>query len=175
ASSLGYDISYLKMQPKNIGNYDLFVGSYYFDTRRFLSKKIVINKINLGLLRNDLGQFYGNHIYIEKFKAKPKSNKGKKLIIKNDLFYDISVEGEYFLINGGIVSHNSGGYVPYSTAKGAPLGKFAPGTPQPSTGAFRVGNWQPGQGKYFMKPKKPIEGINYIEINAIKLTMQIER
>ena len=55
---------------------------------------------------------------------------------------------------------DAGGYVPYSTAKGAPLGTFEGSRPTPG-GAGQ--NWErSGDKGYFMKPKKAMEGIDYI-------------
>lgn len=55
---------------------------------------------------------------------------------------------------------NNGGYVPYSTRKGAPLGSFE-GYPPDGVGGNQ--NWERSGNKgFFMKPKNPIEGIDYI-------------
>ena len=54
---------------------------------------------------------------------------------------------------------DQGGYVPYSTAKGAPLGSFEGDAPAGSGNQ----NWEKSGDKgFFMKPKNPIEGINYV-------------
>lgn len=56
---------------------------------------------------------------------------------------------------------DKGGYVPYSTVKGAPLGSFE--GDKPSGSASPVQNWErSGDKGFFMKPKKAIEGIDYI-------------
>jgi len=53
-----------------------------------------------------------------------------------------------------------GGYVPYSTAKGAPLGSFYGDPPIPGGSGQ---NWErSGEKGFFMKPSKAIEGIDYI-------------
>ena len=55
---------------------------------------------------------------------------------------------------------DQGGYVPYSTAKGAPLGSFY-GEP-PITGGSGA-NWERSGNKgFFMRPSKAIEGIDFI-------------
>jgi hypothetical protein len=55
-----------------------------------------------------------------------------------------------------------GGYVPYSTAKGAPLGSFEGDAPSSSVVSGNQ-NWERSGNKgFFMKPKSPIEGIDYI-------------
>jgi hypothetical protein len=55
---------------------------------------------------------------------------------------------------------DAGGYVPYSTVKGAPLGSFYG---NPPTAGGNGDNWERSGNKgFFMKPKKPIEGIDYI-------------
>lgn len=57
---------------------------------------------------------------------------------------------------------NDGGYVPYSTAKGAPLGSFEGDRPDPNIVSGNQ-NWERSGNKgFFMKPKTPIEGIDYI-------------
>jgi hypothetical protein len=57
---------------------------------------------------------------------------------------------------------NDGGYGPYSTAKGAPLGSFEGSKPDSNVVSGNQ-NWERSGNKgYFMKPKKAIEGINYI-------------
>ncbi len=58
---------------------------------------------------------------------------------------------------------NDGGYVPYSTRKGAPLGSFEGDRPDSAVVSGNQ-NWErSGEKGYFMKPKKPIEGIGYIQ------------
>ena len=55
-----------------------------------------------------------------------------------------------------------GGYVPYSTRKGAPLGSFEGDAPNSSVVSGNQ-NWErSGEKGFFMKPKSPIEGIDYI-------------
>ena len=55
---------------------------------------------------------------------------------------------------------DAGGYIPYSTVKGAPLGSFYGNPPVPGGSGE---NWErSGDKGYFMKPKKPIEGLDYI-------------
>jgi len=67
---------------------------------------------------------------------------------------------------------NEGGYVPYSTVGGAPLGSFY--GDRPVVGGSGQ-NWErSGEKGFFMKPKKPIEGIHYIEIAGKELTQKIE-
>lgn len=55
-----------------------------------------------------------------------------------------------------------GGYVPYSNTAGAPLGSFEGDRPQ--TGIVSGNqNWErSGEKGFFMKPKSPIVGIDYI-------------
>lgn len=56
---------------------------------------------------------------------------------------------------------NDGGYIPYSTVKGAPLGSFYGDRPEPGRSDQ---NWERSGNKgFFMKPKKAIEGITYID------------
>jgi hypothetical protein len=53
-----------------------------------------------------------------------------------------------------------GGYVPYSTRKGAPLGSFE--GDKPIAGGSGQ-NWErSGEKGFFMKPSKAIEGIDYV-------------
>jgi hypothetical protein len=57
---------------------------------------------------------------------------------------------------------DKGGYIPYSTVGGAPLGSFEGDAPNSSVVS---GNqiWERSAKKgFFMKPKSPIEGIDYI-------------
>lgn len=57
---------------------------------------------------------------------------------------------------------NDGGYIPYSTVRGAPLGSFEGDVPDSSIVDGNQ-NWErSGNRGYFMKPKSPIEGIDYI-------------
>lgn len=57
---------------------------------------------------------------------------------------------------------DKGGYVPYSTAKGAPLGSFEGSAPDGNVVSGNQ-NWErSGDKGFFMKPKSPIEGIDYI-------------
>jgi hypothetical protein len=57
---------------------------------------------------------------------------------------------------------NDGGYVPYSTVRGAPLGSFEGDKPTSNIVSGNQ-NWERSGNKgYFMKPKQAIEGINYI-------------
>jgi hypothetical protein len=67
---------------------------------------------------------------------------------------------------------NDGGYVPYSTAKGAPLGSFYGDAPVPDgTGQ----NWERmGNVGFFMKPKKAIEGIDYINKAILNLDRELK-
>ena len=67
-----------------------------------------------------------------------------------------------------------GGYIPYSTAKGAPLGSFVPGQDRPEKGGTGQ-NWErSGYKGFFMKPNKAIEGIDYIGIAGRFLRQSIE-
>jgi len=69
---------------------------------------------------------------------------------------------------------NEGGYVPYSTAKAAPLGSFEGDRPDSSVVSGNQ-NWERSGNKgYFMKPKTPIEGIHYIDIATKELIQNIE-
>jgi hypothetical protein len=56
---------------------------------------------------------------------------------------------------------DAGGYVPYSTVKGAPLGSFEGSAPD-STLVSGNQNWERSGKGFFMKPKSPIEGIDYV-------------
>jgi hypothetical protein len=56
---------------------------------------------------------------------------------------------------------NDGGYIP-NNGNFVPLGSFAPGEPRPSPGHFREGQWLVGDGKYTFRPKRAIEGIDYV-------------
>jgi hypothetical protein len=57
---------------------------------------------------------------------------------------------------------DAGGYVPYSTRKGAPLGSFEGDAPDSRVVSGNQ-NWErSGDKGFFMKPKNPIEGIDYI-------------
>jgi hypothetical protein len=60
---------------------------------------------------------------------------------------------------------DAGGYIPYSSRKGAPLGSFEGDRPEATV--VNLGqNWErssDGKSGFFMKPKNPITGIGYIE------------
>lgn len=70
---------------------------------------------------------------------------------------------------------NDGGYVPYSTVKGAPLGSFEGEAPSkefymlPGNAAWE----RSGSKGFFMKPQTPIEGIDYIGIAERELRDKI--
>lgn len=69
---------------------------------------------------------------------------------------------------------DQGGYIPYSTVKGAPLGSFE-GFPPDQLGGNQ--NWERSGNKgFFIKPKKPIEPVGYIASalrNIDKLLKQV--
>jgi hypothetical protein len=57
---------------------------------------------------------------------------------------------------------NSGGFVP-NRGNLVPVGGFAPGESKPNAANFREGQWNVGGGNSTFKPKKPIEGIHYVD------------
>jgi hypothetical protein len=57
---------------------------------------------------------------------------------------------------------NSGGFIP-NRGNFVPLGAFAPGEPKPNSANFREGQWNVGGGKFSFRPKRPIEGIHYVD------------
>jgi hypothetical protein len=64
-----------------------------------------------------------------------------------------------------------GGYIP-NNGNFVPLGSFIPGEPKPNAGNFREGNWEVG-GKFTFKPKRAIEGINYIGKAILNLDKEL--
>ena len=69
---------------------------------------------------------------------------------------DLKAKAPYFEVL------NDGGYVPYSTVGGAPLGSFDGDRPEVGGSGQ---NWERSGNKgFFMKPNKAIEGISYIDI-----------
>ena len=67
---------------------------------------------------------------------------------------------------------NDGGYVPYSTVGSAPLGSFYGDRPEKGGSGQ---NWErSGEKGFYMKPKKAIEGISYIDLSVRNLTAQLE-
>jgi len=67
---------------------------------------------------------------------------------------------------------NDGGYIPYSSVGGAPLGSFYGDRPEVGGNGQ---NWErSGEKGFFMKPKKAIEAIGYIDSGAKYLTMSLE-
>lgn len=57
---------------------------------------------------------------------------------------------------------DKGGYIPYSTVGGAPLGSFEGDAPNSSVVSGNQIWERSGEKGFFMKPKSPIEGIDYI-------------
>lgn len=179
ASSLGYDISDLKNQKRIYehcySKYPLLTASYRVISRyHHLSDKFNffnVKKINKDIKkRNKLGQFIFESYIVPQFKSRIKSIKKLEKIIDNDTYYDLCVDGELFLINGGIVSHNCWiNYGRAGTGRTVPpsdIGSFT-GLAIPTKGA-KGGSWQHGKhglggNVYKMVPTKPISAHNYIE------------
>jgi len=179
ASSLGYDISYLESQKPSIGSFnhlhELFNGMYYFFTRshsRFgFMKKLNITHVYKEPIKDKSGRFISNKQNIIPFICLRKTVGEKRIIISKKRFFDLSVIGELFLINGGIVSHNCwinfGRALSGRTSPPADMGSFT-GTPIPNAGSFRTGIWQHlkhhlGGKMYYMAPNKDIQPHNFIE------------
>jgi len=79
---------------------------------------------------------------------------------------DLKAKAPYFEVI------NDGGYIPYSTAGGAPLGSFYGDRPEVGGSGQ---NWErSGEKGFFMKPKKAIEGIGYIDSGVKYLTKSLE-
>ena len=58
---------------------------------------------------------------------------------------------------------NDGGYIPYSTRKAAPPGSFEGDRPSKEFYLMQgIQNWELGGEGYYMKPRSPIEGIDYV-------------
>ena len=178
ASSLGYDISYYKsISPKSyiINGHKgmskiLYGGSYYYKTRTTnsrWSKCLSVNKENVKNQRSydKLGRFVSSGFYkTKKFEFKSKSIKSIKHKPQNQIFYDLSVENELFLIEGGIVSHNSFNWgSAHMVGKQLPVGGFNPGNSRPSQSDFRTGRWEKGKANYAPIVTKPIPATNFLE------------
>lgn len=187
ASSLGYDISHIKVQKQSEGKikakFPLFGATYYYTSRFHYRDRIFkflnVEKINLPITkRNERG-----HIVLESYKVIPFHARPKKLnnvefsTDKLD-YYDLCVEDKMFLINGGLVSHNSwidkgvagtGRRVPPGTNENPRIrGSFTPGQTKPDGGNFRGGRFQRGGG-FAMNPTKPIEPHNFIAKTIMQL------
>jgi hypothetical protein len=92
---------------------------------------------------------------------------GKELLIGIGRISQLTANAPYWEVL------NDGGYVPYSTRKGAPLGSFE-GYPPEKAGGKQ--NWErSGQKGFFMKPKTPIEGIDYIGAGIRKLDQELNK
>jgi hypothetical protein len=67
-----------------------------------------------------------------------------------------------------------GGYIPYSTVKGAPLGSFEGDRPDGNVVSGNQ-NWERSGNKgYFMKPKSAIEGLDYIGRSLRNLDLELK-
>lgn len=185
ASSLGHDISELKNQkincsPKSFKSvFNIFSGSYYYLSRTHHNERgfkfTNVREINKDReKRNEKGQWVYEKYEVPEFNVRPKMIKNVIKIEDNPRFFDINVEGNLFIINKGIVSHNSNYGVAQSGRKVPPPSKgfFSPGNPKPSAGGGSSRWNQSSDGPFLIRPTKPITPKNYIqatvnEINSI--------
>ena len=183
ASSLGYDISYLQNQKPSGGfaiksRFPLFCGSYYYISRfHYLNEVFEFIKINIinkdREKRDSKGRWIFEKYIVPEFNARAKRIDSFYEEENNLKYYDLSVDGELFLINNGIVTHNcnygiaqSGRTVPPQT-----LGRFEGVPERPSSSAIKNQKWIPSSDEptYLMLPTKPIEAKNYIEHTVAKI------
>ena len=139
---------------------------FYFEMQE---KLLELSYNTLGIMREiiaenkkrpSLGQNLEETIEVEVLK----SAGGLEIGIGN--IADLRAKAPYFEVL------NDGGYVPYSTASAAPLGSFEGDRPEKGMSGQ---NWErSGEKGFFMKPKKAIEGINYIDLGANYLRTNLE-
>ena len=110
SSSLGYEYS---IYEERIAN-KVYYGLRVFKAGKYKSRGRRLNRINRISFGRGSNQY--NTKTIEEFEAYFVRSK-TELINTNTDFYDLEVEGELFLINGGIVTHNSAVREPYKTGK----------------------------------------------------------
>lgn len=172
ASTLGYDISYLNNQKHSKTGYkskeEILCGSYHYLSRSHFNenkfKFTNIKTVNKDReKRNNKGQWIFEKYDVEPFKARAKKINKITKINNQQRFFDINVDGELFLINNGIVSHNCNYGIAQSGRTTPPpsTGQFTPGNPAPVAGASGARWGQPGS--FFIRPTKPIEAKHYIE------------
>jgi len=77
------------------------------------------------------------------------------------------------VLDSGFLNNSNSSYIPYMSKNGAPLGSF--NGQRPVAGGSGKDNWErSGVKGFFMKPKKPIEGIHYILIASESLTRKLD-
>ncbi len=171
-SSLGYDCSIWKdlwQESKKAfkSNYFTIGGNILNHCRKYnviKNKCTKIGKDRKSLERDKLGRIK-KQIYKEvDFNYYPKSITNIQKVKKKVTFIDLQVEGELFLINGGIVSHNCD--------KGS-LGIGANWNHTLPKGRWVGGRWVKDDNGYFAKPKTPIPAMNYISSTLAQMEIAI--
>ena len=172
-ASLGYDISLLQNQKSSLksfkSNYPIYSAYIYSYCRRWQVNNFQAQKIfkeKKYCQKNLKGQFIRNIGNEVNFKYFPKSVIKIDKITSYNRFIDLAVDGELFLINGGLVSHNCN----YgSVAIGADWEHWLP------KGRWVNGRWIEDEDGYFAKPKTPLPARNFIEDTLAQMEIFIQK
>lgn len=185
-ASLGYDLSilktiYPKKQTKSFqSKYPLYGAYIYEKGRRWHVTKNTCTEISVHKLlreRNSEGKYIVDSNVKTDFEYFPKKLKTITKINQSKEFIDLQIEDELFLINGGLVSHNTNfGSVAIGASHDhrVPQGAFNPGNPFPDSNSNGA-RFEEGAGPYQFVPTKPIAPLNYIEKTLAEIELIVAK
>jgi len=153
-----------------------------------ISPETFLNNINTRLNKDGKAKVFEMSEKVVNYMRQYISNSKKRPSMGNNLEKTIEAEiientKNNFIIGIGNINKlktdapyfevlDAGGYVP-NYGNLVPVGRFAPGEPQPYSEFFRNGNWEIAGKGYTFRATRPIEGIGYINEGIKDLKREI--